>query len=150
MQELSFIHVQLCDGLVDGGVTPSLGKIGISCASFEVYQATFYVCFVHACMAEAVCEAVTIPVHVLIRPRPGDFCYSADEANIMLRDIRHCKLARVRSVPSAIAGVLFFVLTVVDARSQHDCDTVINLCTAALSSARLMWMAMLILKRCDY
>lgn len=63
---------QLCDGLVDGGVTPSLGKI------------------------EAVVAAVPIPVNVLVRPRAGDFLYTAEERAIMRRDVELCKAAGAR------------------------------------------------------
>ena len=33
---------------------------------------------------------MSIPVHVLIRPRSGDFTYTVDELNIMLKDIALC------------------------------------------------------------
>ena len=32
-------------------------------------------------------QAVTVPVHPIIRPRGGDFCYTAGEFNAMLDDI---------------------------------------------------------------
>jgi copper homeostasis protein len=58
-------RVELCADLAVGGTTPSLGMIewavGLS--------------------------AGRLGVHVLVRPRGGDFVYSADERDIMLRDI---------------------------------------------------------------
>lgn len=48
-------RVELCSGLVDGGLTPSFSLI------------------------RAVVEALRIPVMVLIRTRPGDFCYRYDD-----------------------------------------------------------------------
>ncbi len=47
-------RIELCNELSVGGVTPSLGLL------------------------KAVKEKIAIPVHVLIRPRSGDFNYSDD------------------------------------------------------------------------
>ena len=44
LKTLNFRCVQLCDSLVDGGVTPSLGKIGISRATFEIYHSKIVFC----------------------------------------------------------------------------------------------------------
>ncbi len=57
-------RVELCSGLAEGGVTPSTGFV---------------------------IQALKIPgikVHVLIRPRPGDFLYTPEETEIMINDIR--------------------------------------------------------------
>ncbi|MDF4201985.1 copper homeostasis protein CutC [Maribacter sp. SA7] len=59
-------RIELCSELAVGGLTPSYGLL------------------------KAVKEQVSIPVHVLIRPRSGDFTYSDDEFNIMLADIALC------------------------------------------------------------
>ncbi|MBC2838743.1 copper homeostasis protein CutC [Robiginitalea sp. SC105] len=59
-------RIELCAELAVGGVTPSPG------------------------MLRVVREAVTLPVHVLVRPRSGDFCYTPEEFQAMLHDIRHC------------------------------------------------------------
>jgi copper homeostasis protein len=56
-------RIELCDALVEGGLTPSAGKI-------------------------ALCrERLKIPIVVLIRPRSGDFLYSEGEVELMVRDI---------------------------------------------------------------
>lgn len=60
-------RVELCSGLAEGGMTPSAGLI-----------------------AEAV--KCGIDVNVLIRPRPGDFLYSAADARAMLTDVRTAML----------------------------------------------------------
>jgi copper homeostasis protein len=60
-------RVELCDNLGVGGTTPSIGTI-----------------------AEA-CRWLSIPVHVLIRPRAGGFVYSERELAVMRRDIEAAK-----------------------------------------------------------
>src|SRR5215470_14806190 len=60
-------RVELCDNLAVGGTTPSAGTI-----------------------AEA-CRWLSIPVHVLIRPRAGDFVYSERELAVMRHDIEAAK-----------------------------------------------------------
>lgn len=54
-------RVELCAGLSDGGLTPSAALIETAASIVET--------------------------HVLIRPRPGDFHYSADELDLMVRDV---------------------------------------------------------------
>ena len=60
-------RVELCEYLEGGGVTPSFGSIAMARAKLN------------------------IPVHVLIRPRVGDFTYTEQEVEIMLRDIGACQ-----------------------------------------------------------
>ncbi len=56
-------RLELCENLLQGGVTPSLGKI------------------------TSVVQSVSIPVRVLIRPRAGNFQYSDAELNLIYQDI---------------------------------------------------------------
>lgn len=49
-------------------------------------------------------ELIQIPLHVIIRPRGGDFCYSKQEIEIMKNDILFCE-------KNKIDGVVFGVLT---------------------------------------
>ncbi len=69
-------RIELCAGLSEGGVTPSQGTI------------------------QAVVRHCKIPVHVLVRPRPGNFCYSSPEIESMLKDIAFCKKAGVAGIVS--------------------------------------------------
>ncbi|WP_319418269.1 copper homeostasis protein CutC [Lelliottia nimipressuralis] len=72
-------RVELCAAPKEGGLTPSYGVL------------------------KSVREAVTIPVHPIIRPRGGDFCYSAGEFDAMLEDV-----VRVRELgfPGLVIGLL--------------------------------------------
>jgi copper homeostasis protein len=67
-------RIELCAGLVEGGTTPSIGTIA------------------------ATRQAVAIPIVVLVRPRAGDFLYSAGEIDVMLRDIEALKAFDVHGV----------------------------------------------------
>jgi copper homeostasis protein len=73
-------RIELCDSLAVGGTTPSAGTI-----------------------AEA-CRWLSIPVHVLIRPRGGDFIYSERELAVMRHDIEAAKAL-------GAAGVVLGILT---------------------------------------
>jgi copper homeostasis protein len=60
-------RIELCSDLSSGGITPSAGLI------------------------QTARRHVHIPIHVLIRPRAGDFCYSDYEFEIMRSDIDAAK-----------------------------------------------------------
>jgi copper homeostasis protein len=72
-------RVELCSDLAEGGVTPSAGLIA---------------------MAR---KRIAIALHVLIRPRAGDFCYVADEFEVMQRDI---VLAKQLGANGVVFGIL--------------------------------------------
>jgi copper homeostasis protein len=79
-------RVELCAGLSDGGLTPSAAFIETA--------------------------AELIETHVLIRPRPGDFHYSRDELDLIVRDIA---AARQRGAAGVVVGALADDGTVHDA-----------------------------------
>ena len=72
-------RVELCADLASGGVTPSVGLI------------------------QQVVREAGVPVHVLIRPRPGDFVYRPREFEVMTLDIQAAKQAGAAGV---VLGVL--------------------------------------------
>lgn len=72
-------RIELCDNLTVGGTTPSYGTI-------------------KKCL-----EKLAVPFMVMIRPRGGNFIYSADEFEIMQEDILLCKELGVNGV---VFGVL--------------------------------------------
>ena len=53
-------------------------------------------------LIEASIRALTIPVRVLIRPRGGDFCYSAEEFDLMRRQIEQVKQAGAAGIAVGI------------------------------------------------
>lgn len=67
-------RVELCSALVEGGLTPSAAAIDLAR------------------------EQLNIKLHVLIRPRGGDFCYDDTEFAVMVRDIEFCQRAGVDGV----------------------------------------------------
>lgn len=62
-------RIELCSALALGGLTPSYGLI------------------------KKVLSDLEIPVHVLVRPRSGNFTYTEEELEVMLQDIHFCKAA---------------------------------------------------------
>lgn len=73
-------RIELCSELAVGGITPSFGLL------------------------KKVMTDLTIPVHVLIRPRSGDFTFSDTEFEIMKENIQLCKELGVNGI---VSGVLF-------------------------------------------
>lgn len=78
-QEAGADRIELCSCLDVGGLTPSLGAI------------------------TSAKNLLDIPIHVLIRPRMGDFCYSDLEFQQMLRDLR---LAKDTKTEAVVFGIL--------------------------------------------
>jgi copper homeostasis protein len=72
-------RIELCGPLHDGGTTPSAGLIA-RCA-----------------------DELLVSVHVLIRPRTGNFVYSEDETLIMSKDIA---IAKELGVDGVVIGAL--------------------------------------------
>ncbi|MDP4201232.1 MAG: copper homeostasis protein CutC [Bacteroidota bacterium] len=72
-------RIELCSGFAEGGLSPSVGTI------------------------ELVRESVSIPLHVLIRPRVGDFVYDTTELLAIEKEIQICKKMGVNGV---VIGIL--------------------------------------------
>jgi copper homeostasis protein len=72
-------RIELCDNLSDGGTTPGVGLIA------------------------AVTERTRLPVFVLIRPRAGNFVYSDEEFEQMIRDI---EMTGTTGVAGIVTGAL--------------------------------------------
>jgi len=72
-------RIELCSSLIEGGVTPSAGLI------------------------EVTRSAVSLPLHVMIRPRAGDFVYDEPEIKTMQRDIA---VAKTLGANGVVLGIL--------------------------------------------
>ena len=78
-QDAGVHRIELCGPLHEGGTTPSAGLIA-------------------RCL-----ERLLVSVHVLIRPRVGDFVYTDDEFEIMKRDIA---VAKELGADGVVIGIL--------------------------------------------
>ncbi|RUU75294.1 copper homeostasis protein CutC, partial [Mesorhizobium sp. M7A.F.Ca.MR.362.00.0.0] len=72
-------RIELCASLIEGGITPSLGTV------------------------RAALEQASVPFHVMVRPRGGDFLYSETEYASMLADV---SALRELGVPGVVFGCL--------------------------------------------
>lgn len=68
------VRVELCQGLIEGGTTPSPATI-----KYAVKE-------------------LGLQVFVLVRPRGGDFCYNELEIKTMEQDVEFCKQAGVAGI----------------------------------------------------
>ncbi|MFZ7087474.1 copper homeostasis protein CutC [Curtobacterium sp. RRHDQ10] len=93
-------RVELCTALELGGVTPSQGLVEAAVAT-------------------------GIPVHALVRSRPGDFVYDDDELATMLREVRLI----------AAAGVAGVVVGALDAAGLLDATVIARFADAARTVA---------------
>ena len=94
-------RIELCAAPQEGGLTPSYGVL-VSAR-----------------------EAITLPVHPIVRPRGGDFCYTEEEFAAMLNDIR---MVRDLGFPGLVTGVL-------DADGQVDIPRVKRILTSGQQSS---------------
>jgi len=72
-------RIELCSAPAEGGLTPSAATMRLAR------------------------KYVKIPIHVMIRPREGDFCYSAKEFEAMRLDVAAAKIVGMEGI---VAGVL--------------------------------------------
>lgn len=72
-------RIELCSAPAEGGLTPSAATMRLAR------------------------KYIKIPIHVMIRPREGDFCYSEKEFEAMLLDVAAAKFAGMDGV---VAGIL--------------------------------------------
>jgi copper homeostasis protein len=103
-QQAGADRIELCEALIIGGVTPSIGKIRCVLRKLEEDPS-----------ATSNPRGQPITVNVLIRPRGGDFCYSKAEVEMMVLDIACIKsIGRCddRAInPLSVTGVVIGALS---------------------------------------
>jgi copper homeostasis protein len=67
-------RIELCSGYSEGGLSPSVGTI------------------------EYVRKMISIPIHVMIRPRIGDFIYNQVEKQCIINEITFCKKNAINGI----------------------------------------------------
>ena len=72
-------RIELCSSPAEGGLTPSAATMRLAR------------------------KYIKIPIHVMIRPREGDFCYSEKEFETMLLDTAAAKMVGIEGI---VAGIL--------------------------------------------
>ncbi len=93
-------RIELCTSLDTGGLTPSAGLI------------------------KYLKENTLLTLNVLIRPRPGNFCYNNEEFQVILDDIQMCKEAGADGI---VVGLLNNDLTIDIGRCSQIKDAVGNM-----------------------
>ena len=73
-EQLCADRIELCAELGVGGITPSMGLV------------------------EQLMEEIEIPIHVLVRPRSGDFNYSTKDFEVIMNDIVHLKKLNIDGI----------------------------------------------------
>ena len=79
-EQLSADRIELCAELGVGGITPSMGLV------------------------EQLLEEIEIPIHVLVRPRSGNFNYSTKYFEVIMNDIVHLKKLNVDGIVVGITN----------------------------------------------
>lgn len=93
-------RIELCAAISEGGITPPMSLL------------------------QQVIASTTLPVHVMVRPRGGDFLYSSKEYDRMKHDIVH-------AAGAGAAGVVFGIL-------RNDGSVDMNRCSELIQLARPM------------
>jgi len=91
-QEAGLDRIELCENLSIGGITPSKKLI------------------------EKVVNELSIPTHVLIRPRAGNFSYTQEEIAAMIEGIQFCKAIGCAGI---VSGILTPKKTIAIAETQE-------------------------------
>lgn len=85
-------RIELCSALDVGGLTPSLGLIREARAG------------------------TSLPIFVMLRPRPGDFCYDETEFRVLCADLQ---ALRSEDIQGVVTGVLNEDLSIDVDRTRH-------------------------------